>query len=87
MTSTGWKNNVTTGGPDKNDNITIKELYFMSVTITTVLCIIGGIIGYILILFDYKFNGLLASIWIFLALYSVIGMVIIDDEYYDKNDI
>lgn len=85
MTSTGWKNNVTAGGPDKDDKVTTKELYFTSVALTTALCVIGGIIGYILILFGHKFDGLLASIWIFLALYSVIGIVIIDDEYYDKD--
>lgn len=85
MTSTGWKNNVTAGGPDKDNKVTAKEIYFASIALTTVLCIVSAIIGYILILFGHKFDGLLASIWIFLALYSVIGIVIIDDEYYDKD--
>ena len=80
-----WKNNVTANGPEKDDKITAKDIYFTSVVLTATICFIGAVIGYILILFGHKFDGIPAAIWIFLALYSVIGVVIIDDEYYDKN--
>lgn len=85
MSDARWKNKVTANGLRKDDKVTAKELYFTSIALTTVLCIISGIIGYIFILCGYKFDGILASIWIFLALYSSIGIIIVADENYDKN--
>lgn len=85
MTSTGWKNKVTASGSDEDNKVTAKELYFASIALTTALCLVGAIVGYILISFGQSFDKLFASIWIFLALYSVIGIVIIDDEYYDRD--